>query len=95
MCVKISYLNSYVCLSIFFHQVNQSFQKRQEFHLGLLYELQDNENITFVPLENDMPNFTSSSYMVEIQDFPVVFIAQTPAHKLVFFFHYIHIFTSL
>lgn len=63
--------------------MSESFQKRQQFHLGLLYDLRESELITLTPIENDMPKFTMSSYMVEIEDFPVVIIAHTPVDRLV------------
>lgn len=60
-------------------QVNNCHQKRQEFHLNLLYELQECKLIhEVILLETDIPNFTSSSYMIDVEDFPIMMIAQTP-----------------
>lgn len=65
-----------------FSEVRNSYNRRQEFHLELIRELSSIEFLKLIPAENDMPQFTSSSYLLQMGDFIVTAIVKTPSHSL-------------
>lgn len=63
--------------------MHQSLEKRKEFHLSLTYELTGLDQISVTPIENDIPYFTSTSYLLEVDNFNVTLIVKTPRHRFV------------
>lgn len=64
-----------------FSQQNQAFEQRKEFHTALALELSRLDNITVIPLESDKPDFTTSSFLLEIDNFNVTLIVKTPRNS--------------
>ncbi|KAK3917366.1 BRISC and BRCA1-A complex member 2 [Frankliniella fusca] len=65
-----------------FQQITESYEKRQEFHLKMLQNLSSTNNVSIKLLESDMPHFTSSTYIIEVNDYPILAIIQTPSYSL-------------
>lgn len=63
-------------------QVTQNYDRREEFHLNMLQNLTTLNDVSVKPLESDMPHFTSSTYMIEINDYPIIVIIRTPSYSL-------------
>lgn len=59
-------------------EVIESYNKRKAFHIGINSKLKNLEAVSVFPAECDIPHCTKSSYIMEMKEYPVTAVFQTP-----------------